>query len=96
MFVKRPDEIKKYMETVGYEPMRSALLQFTRLEYFSIRQQEDFPLEYSLSNNIGFVEAVVRVWMKENDVRKLGKLYEWSRVEPNEICYHHRKSMLMA
>ena len=71
-------------ETAGYEPMRCALIQFTRLEYFSIRQQEDFPLDEDRDNGIAFIEAVVSKWMVDNGVDKFKGLYAWSRVSPDE------------
>ena len=70
--------------------MKSAYIQFTRLEYFSIMQQIEYPLEdfEQEGDAIAFIEAIVRSYMDGNNLSKLKDLYQSSRVEDNELAYH--------
>ena len=77
--------------------MNSAYIQFARLEYFSIRQQEDYPTDYEPANDIAYIEAIVYYWMREHGLKKYGELYKMSRCKeakcltmqgsPNRLCY---------
>ena len=81
--------LKGLNEEYGYQPIRSAFIQFRRLEYFSVRQQLEFPLYYDVfGNEIAFIEAVVRDWMRVNDIRKVARLYEDSRVGEDDFGYY--------
>jgi hypothetical protein len=68
--------------------MNSAYIQFARLEYFSIKQQIDYPTDYELGDEIAYIEAIVFYWMKEHGLRKYGDLYKMSRYKDDEVPYH--------
>jgi len=79
--------------------MKSAYIQFTRLEYFSIMQQIEYPLEdfEQEGDAIAFIEAIVRSYMDGNNLCKLKDLYEASRLDRNEkLTYYQLKSIRMA
>ena len=68
--------------------MNSAYIQFARLEYFSIKQQIDYPTDYEPANEIAYIEAIVFYWMKEHGLNKLGELHKMSRCLTDEVPYH--------
>ena len=72
--------------------MNSAYIQFARLEYFSIRQQEEYPTDYEPANEIAYIEAIVFYWMREHNLKKYGELYKMSRYKDDEVPYHAWKS----
>jgi len=72
--------------------MNSAYIQFARLEYFSIKQQEEYPTDYEPANEIAYIEAIVFYWMKEHGLKKLGELHKMSRCLADEVPYHAWKS----
>jgi hypothetical protein len=76
----------------GWEPINSAYIQFARLEYFSIKQQEDYQTDYEPANDIAYIEAIVFYWMKDNGLNKLGELHKMSRCLADEVPYHVKKS----
>jgi hypothetical protein len=54
---------------------------FKKLEYFSVRQQELYPMELGQeSEELSFIEAIVRQWMFKNKCRKLAHLHDLSRI----------------
>jgi hypothetical protein len=72
----------------GWEPINSAYIQFARLEYFSIKQQEEYPTDYEPANEIAYIEAIVYYWMREHNLKKYGELYKISRCKDDEVPYH--------
>ena len=72
--------IINYVSPFQTQPYRSAYLQFKKLEYFSIMQQETLPLDLLESDEILCIEAIVKQWMQRNRIRKLAHLHEASRI----------------
>ena len=84
------------LKNAGYAPHRSAFIQFTRLEYFSVMQQFQRPLWFDdYGNEIAFIEAVVRDWMRVNNINKVKRLYEDSRIGDNDMGYYRSEKHAM-
>ena len=70
-------------------PMRSALLKYDKLEYFSRLQQEHYPLKLTnQADEVDLIEEIVRVWMHKNRVTDLNQLYESSIIGSEAIWYY--------